>query len=138
LVQLRGGDTSGAAQTLHAGLSRIPDSGRIAWGQGVLAVMENQCPAAEQHFVRALDMLPDWPSAYSTLAVLYLNTGQVAKARAVFWRYQEVFPQGPLDTQTITRQLAAARENPQPARTLTPQMQAQFLQLAFALTDRNP
>jgi len=138
LSQLSGGDTIGAGKTLEVGLSRIPDSGPIAWGMGVLSVMEGQGKQAEEHFVRALELLPDWPSAYSALAVLYLNTGQVAKARGVFQKYQETFPHGPLDTNVIEKQLAAAEEKPQAAQTITPQMRSQFLLLAFALADRTP
>jgi tetratricopeptide (TPR) repeat protein len=135
LSQLSGGDTIGAGETLHTGLSRVPDSGRIAWGLGVLSVMEAQCQQAEKHFDRALDLLPDWPSAYSALAVLYLNTGQAAKARAVFQRYQEIFPRGPFHTEVIEKELAAAEERPQGLRTITPQMQSQFLLLAFAFAN---
>ena len=85
-----------------------------------------------------LELLPDWPGAYSTLAVLYLDTGQVAKARRVFERYQEVFPQGPLDTKEIDRQLAAAEEKPPAQQTITPQMQSQFLQMALTLAGTVP
>lgn len=136
LSQLSGGDTIGAGKTLHDGLSQVPDSGRIAWGLGVLSVMERQCQQAEEYFDRALGLLPDWPSAYSALAVLYLDTGQVAKARAVFQKYQEIFPRGPFDTKVIEKELATAEESPQALRPITPQMQSQFLLLAFALADR--
>ena len=136
LSQLSGGDTVGAGKALHTGLSRVPDSGRIAWGLGVLSVMEGQRQQAEDYFDRTLDLLPDWPSAYSALAVLYLDTGQVAKARAVFQRYQEIFPRGPFDTKVIEKELAAAEETPQALRTITRQMQSQFLLLAFALANQ--
>ena len=138
LSQLGGGDTIAASKTLRAGLSRVPDSGRIAWGLGVLSVMEGQCQQAEEYLDRALDLLPDWPSAYSARAVLYLDTGQTAKARAVFQRYQEIFPKGPFNTEAIEKGLVAAEERPQALRTLTPPMQSQFLQLAFALANLDP
>jgi Tfp pilus assembly protein PilF len=98
--------------------------------------MERQGQQAQEYFERALELLPDWPSAYSALAVLYLDTGQVAKARAVFQRYQETFPRGPFDTKAIEKELATAEEQPQGLRTLTTQMQSQFLQLAFALAEQ--
>jgi len=98
--------------------------------------MERQCQQAEEYFDRAIDLLPDWPSAYSALAVLYINTGQAAKARAVFQRYQEIFPRGPFDTKVIEKELAVAEERPQALRAITPQMQSQFLLLALALADR--
>jgi tetratricopeptide (TPR) repeat protein len=138
LSQLSGGDTIGAGKTLHAGLSRVPDSGRIAWGLGVLSVMERQRQQAEEYFDRALDLLPDWPSAYSALAVFYLSTGQATKARAVFQRYQEIFPRGPFDTKVIEKELAVAEERPQALQAITPQMQSQFLLLALALADQGP
>jgi len=138
LSQLGVGDLSGAGETLRAGLSRVPDSGRIEWGLGVLCVMDRQCQNAEQHFERALDLLPDWPSAYSALAVFYLSTGRVAKAREVFKRYQESFPRGPFDTKLIEQELAAADRQPQGLRAMTPQMQVQFLRLALILANQGP
>jgi len=137
MLQLSLANTTGAAKTLRAGLSRIPDSGRIMWGLGVLSVMEQKCQQAEEYFERALDLLPGWPSAYSALAVLYLDTGQVAKAHAVFDKYQAIFPRGPFDAKVIERELAAAEQQPQGLRAMTPLMQSQFLQLAFALADQN-
>jgi Tfp pilus assembly protein PilF len=44
--------------------------------------MEGECQQAKEHFDRALYLPPDWPSAYSALAVLYLDTGQVAPTGA--------------------------------------------------------
>lgn len=137
MLQLSVADTTGAGKTLRAGLSRVPDSGRIMWGLGVLSVMERKCQPAEEYFERALDLLPGWPSPYSALAVLYLDTGQVSKARAVFERYQAIFPRGPFDTKVIEKELAVAEQQPQGLRAMTPQMQSQFLQLAFALTDQD-
>jgi len=138
LSQLGVGDLTGAGEILRAGLSRVPDSGRIEWGLGVLCVMAPQCQKADEHFERALDLLPDWPSAYSALAVFYLSTGQVAKAREVFKRYQASFPRGPFDTKVIEQELAVAEQQPQGLRTMTPQMQIQFLRLAFILANQGP
>jgi len=136
LSQLRGGDTRGAEQTLALGRSRIPDSGRIVWGMGVLAVMKGNSKEAEGYFVHALELLPEWPSAYSALAVLYFDTGQLAKTREIFERYQTIFPRGPFDTSRIETEMAEAGRGPQSVRDLSPQMQSQFLALAFALSDQ--
>ena len=138
LSQLGVGDMIGAGKTLHGGLSRVPDSGRVTWGLGVLFVMGGQCHQAEEYFERALDLLPNWPSAYSALAVLYLDTGQVAKARTVFQKYQDIFPQGPFNTRAIEKELAEAEDRPQPLATITPRMQSQFLQMALAVADLGP
>jgi len=100
--------------------------------------MAPQCQKADEHFERALDLLPDWPSAYSALAVFYLGTGQVAKAREVFKRYQASFPRGPFDTKVIEQELAVAEQQPQGVRTMTPQMQIQFLRLALILANQGP
>lgn len=136
LSQLRGGDTQGAEQTLGLGRTRIPDSGRIVWGMGVLAVMRGNSKEAEEYLVHALELLPEWPGAYSALAVLCLDTGQFTKAREVFERYQAVFPRGPFDTRRIEAEMAEAGGNSQSPRDLSPEMQSQFLTLAFALSDQ--
>ena len=135
LSELKGGDTQGAEQTLGLGRSRIPDSGRIVWGMGVLAVMRGSSKEAEAYFVHALELLPEWPGAYSALAVLYFDTRQVAKAREIFERYQAIFPRGPFDTSRIETEMAEAGRSPQSVRDLSPEMQSQFLALAFALND---
>ena len=136
LSQLRGGDTRGAEQTLGLGRSRIPDSGKVVWGMGVLAVMRGNSKEAEEYLVHALELLPEWPGAYSALAVFYFDTGQLTKAREVFQRYQAVFPQGPFDSRRIEAEMAEAGSNPQSPRDLSPEMQSQFLTLAFALNDQ--
>ena len=42
LLQLRLNDLSDAAKTLREGLARIPGSGKLLWGQGLLSVLEGQ------------------------------------------------------------------------------------------------
>src|SRR2546422_4939777 len=50
LGQLRGGDLQGASQTLKKGLDRIPASGKIQWGLGLISALQgNTAQRSEEH-----------------------------------------------------------------------------------------
>ena len=76
LVELRSKDVDGAAATLRQGLARIPGSGKILWGLGIVSVLEGKTPQAEQHLERAVDLLPEWPGSYSDARHLLLPNGR--------------------------------------------------------------
>lgn len=137
LVQLRGKDVDGAAATLRQGLARIPGSGKILWGLGVVSVLEGKTPQAAERLERAVNLLPEWPGSYSTLGIFYYQTGEIAKAREVLNRFKGSNANGTLDVSRIEEALSKA---PERASTLNEPMpmgaRQQFLQMALSVADR--
>src|SRR5439155_1087983 len=88
LVELRENNVSGAEKTLRKGLARIPSSGKILWGLGIVSALEGKTPQAAENLERAVDLLPEWPGSYSTLGVFYYQTGEITKAREVLNRFK--------------------------------------------------
>ena len=101
LVQLRKNNAGGAGETLRKGLARIPGSGKIFWGLGLVSVLEGQTPEAEADLEHAVDLLPEWPGSYSTLGVFYYQTGEIAKARQVLNRFKGSSAAGGFDLDRI-------------------------------------
>src|SRR5882724_873208 len=136
LVQLRSRDVSGAEQTLQKGLARIPSSGKILWGLGIVSALQGETGQAAERLERAVDLLPEWPGSYSTLGVFYYQTGQIEKAREVLNRFKGRNTGG-LDVNRIEEVLARAPATP-PSREAPMSMAArqQLLQLALSLADR--
>jgi tetratricopeptide (TPR) repeat protein len=137
LVQLRENNAGGAGETLRKGLARIPGSGKIFWGLGLVSVLEGKTPEAEAHLEHAVDLLPEWPGSYSTLGVFYYQTGEIAKAREVLNRFKGSTAAGGFDLARIEEALSRAPEAPSTIREPMP-MAARFelLQLALSLADR--
>ena len=137
LVQLRKNELSAAQETLQQGLSRIPGSGKILWGLGIVAVLQGKNQEAVARFERAVDLLPEWPGSYSALGIFYFQTGEIAKAREVLNRFKGSGAAGGLDVNRIEQTLAnaaattAASNEPMPMAA-----RYQFFQLALALADR--
>jgi tetratricopeptide (TPR) repeat protein len=137
LAQLRGNDIPGAEQTLQQGLARIPSSGKILWGLGVVSVLQGKNEEAAARFERAVDLLPEWPGSYSTLGVFYFQTGEIAKAREVLDRFKGSGMTGGLDVNRIEQTLANAPANAAPNNQPMPMAaRYQFFQLALSLADR--
>jgi tetratricopeptide (TPR) repeat protein len=138
LAYLRSGNTDGAGQTLQQGLSRIPDSGELFWGMGVLKAVEGQIGQAETYLKKSVDLRPEWPAGYSTLGVLYFETGQFDKVRQTLKEFMENGPPGALNVSRIKEALAAAPSGnaPDGPPVLPPQARQQFLQIALAYADR--
>jgi tetratricopeptide (TPR) repeat protein len=136
LVQLRSKDVSGAEQTLQKGLTRIPSSGKILWGLGIVSALEGKTGQAGERLERAVDLLPEWPGSYSTLGVFYYQTGQIEKAREVLNRFKGS-KTGGLDVNRIEEALSRAPATP-PSTEAPMSMAArqQLLQLALSLADR--
>jgi tetratricopeptide (TPR) repeat protein len=137
LVQLRENNAGGAEETLRKGLARIPGSGKIFWGLGLVSVLEGKTPEAEADLEHAVDLLPEWPGSYSTLGVFYYQTGEIAKAREVLNRFKGSTAAGGFDLDRIEEALSRAPEVPSTIREPMP-MAARFelLQLALSLADR--
>jgi tetratricopeptide (TPR) repeat protein len=141
LVYLRSRDTSGASEALQRGLKRIPDSGELLWGVGILSAVEGNSEKAEQHLKESVDLLAGWPGSYSALGMFYYQTGQIDKARETLERFKQSGPRGALDVQRIEQALSAAGpENASggKAHDMTPQARQQFLEIALALADQSP
>ena len=137
LALLRRADVTEAKLTLSQGLARIPNSGKLLWGMGLVAVLEGRQAEAANRFERSVDLLPEWPGSFATLGVFYYQTGQIAKAREVFERFKSSDTNTGLDIGRIEQVLArapAADEHPQ--STITPESRQQLLQFALSIADR--
>lgn len=136
LTQLRDARLNEAEATLKKGNERIPASGKLLWGLGVLSALDGDSAKAAEQLGRAVDLLPEWPGSYSTLGVFYYQTGQYDKAREVLSRFKGS-RSGGLDVNRIEQALANAPQgsapNPQP---LSSSAREQFLQIALSLADR--
>jgi tetratricopeptide (TPR) repeat protein len=136
LLQLRQGDDAGAEATLQKGSARVPGSGKILWGLGIVSVMKGQTGQAAQRLERAVELLPEWAGSYSTLGVFYYETGQIDKAREVLNRFKGSSAGG-LDVNRIEQVLdnspakSSSTEEPMPVAA-----RQQLLQLALSLADR--
>jgi len=136
LAQLRAGSLSDAEATLKAGVTRIPSSGKIQWGLGVLSALHGDSAGAAEQLGRAVDLLPEWAGGYSTLGVFYYQTGQYDKAREVLSRFKGS-RSGGLDVNRIEQALAnAPQTSAVVAQPLPPAARQQFLQIALSLADR--
>jgi tetratricopeptide (TPR) repeat protein len=136
LLQFRAGNIADAKQTLLKGQARIPGSGKIIWGLGLASALEGNTAKAAEQFERAVDLLPEWPGAYSTLGVFYFQTGQIAKAKEVLDRFKNSNAGG-LDINRIEQVLAQAPETAPAGNEPMPMAsRKQLLQLAMTLADR--
>jgi tetratricopeptide (TPR) repeat protein len=136
LVQLRSKDIGGAEQTLQKGLARIPSSGKIQWGLGIVSALEGNTAQAAECLERAVELLPEWPGSYSTLGVFYFQTGQIAKAREVLDRFKGSNAGG-LDVNRIEEALSRAPAKPSSAQEpMSMAARQQLLQLALSLAAR--
>lgn len=136
LLDLRGNNIVAARKILLDGQARIPASGKLSWGLGLTAALQGKSAEAAQQLERAVDLLPEWPGAYSTLGVFYFETGQIAKAREVLDRFKNGSANGALDIDRIEQILDRAATNPSAGKPTELADKAQFLQLALSLADR--
>jgi Tfp pilus assembly protein PilF len=137
MVQLRKNDVNGAKETLQQGLARIPSSGKILWGLGIVSVLQGKNDEAAGRFERAVDLLPEWPGSYSTLGIFYYQTGEIAKAREVLNRFKGSGAAGGLDIDRIEQTLANAPASTVASKAPMPMAaRYEFFQLALSLADR--
>jgi tetratricopeptide (TPR) repeat protein len=137
LLQLRDNDLIGAEQTLQRGLARIPGSGKIVWGLGLVSVLRGNAKQAAAHLEQAVDLLPEWVGSYSTLGIFYYQTGQIEKAREVLNRFKGSNTGG-LDVGRIEETLSKAPANTLAAGQPIPEVaRQQLLQLALLIADRS-
>jgi tetratricopeptide (TPR) repeat protein len=118
-------------------LARIPSSGKILWGLGLISVLEGNTAQAAERLERAVELLPEWAGSYSTLGVFYYETGQIEKAREVLNRFKGSNAAGGLDVNRIEQALSQAPAQPAAAREPLPMVaRQQLLQLALSLAER--
>ena len=135
-MQLRDNDVPGATE-MQQGLARIPSSGKILWGLGLISVVEGNTVQAAERLERAVELLPEWAGSYSTLGVFYYQTGQIEKAREVLNRFKGSNAAGGLDVKRIEEALARAPAQPPTTREpMSVQARQQVLQLALSLAER--
>jgi Tfp pilus assembly protein PilF len=121
---------------LQKGLARIPSSGKILWGLGIVSALEGKTGQAAERLERAVELLPEWPGSYSTLGVFYYQTGQIAKAREVLNRFKGSNAGG-LDVTRIEEVLSKAPATSSSAsEPMSMVARQQLLQLALSLADR--
>jgi hypothetical protein len=119
------------------GKARIPDSGKLFWGLGIVSALDGNIAAAAQQLEHSVDLLPEWTGSYSLLGVFYFQTGQVDKAKEVFDRFKRGGTKGGLDLNRIEQALAQAQTNSPPTpQPMTSAASKQLLQFAFSLADR--
>ncbi len=137
LLQLRANDLSGAEQTLQKGLGRIPGSGKLVWGQGLIFVERGNAVQAAERLERAVELLPEWVGSYSTLGVFYYQTGQIEKAREVLNRFKGSNAGG-LNVDRIEETLSNSPANTAlPGQPIPMVARQQLLQLALLIADRS-
>jgi tetratricopeptide (TPR) repeat protein len=122
---------------LQTGLTRIPGSGKILWGLGIVSALEGNTAKAGDELERAVDLLPEWPGSYSTLGVFYYQTGQIDKAREVLNRFKGSNVAGGFDLdrieETLSKAPAVASSGNEPMPMAARQ---QLLQVALSIADR--
>jgi tetratricopeptide (TPR) repeat protein len=117
-------------------LARMPGSGKLLWGMGIVAVLEGKSEEAAKYLERTVELLPEWVGSYSTLGVFYYQTGQIEKAREVLSRFKGS-SSGGLDVNRIEEALARAPVASSSAgASLSMQARQQLLQFALSLADR--
>jgi tetratricopeptide (TPR) repeat protein len=137
LLQLRQNDVTGAEKTLQEGLARMPSSGKLLWGQGLVAVMQGKTAQAAERLEQAVDLLPEWVGSYSTLGVFYYQTGQLDKAKEVLDRFKGNNTGGVLDVDKIQEALEKAPPMPRVVNEPMPTAsRQQLLQFALSMADR--
>jgi tetratricopeptide (TPR) repeat protein len=136
LLDLRENNLAEAKQVLSKGQARIPASGKILWGLGLVSALEGNTQEASVQFERAVDLLPEWPGSYSTLGVFYFETGQIAKAKEVLERFKNSSAGG-LDVNRIEQVLSQAPQtSPSANEPLAMADRMRLLQFALTLADR--
>ena len=136
MVQMRANNISGAEETLTKGLARMPGSGKMQWGLGLVSALQGKTAQAAERLERAVNLLPEWPGSYSTLGVFYYQTGQIEKAREVLGRFKNSHAGG-LDVgrieQALSKAPATASSSSEP---MSNDARQQLLQMALTLADR--
>jgi tetratricopeptide (TPR) repeat protein len=137
LVQLRQNDLRAAEKTLQDGRARIPGSGKLLWGRGLVSVLEGKTAQAGEQLEQAVDLLPEWLGSYSTLGVFYYQTGQLDKAKEVLNRFKGSSAGGGLDVNRIAETLEKAPSMPLVTNEPMPMAaRQQLLQFAISIADR--
>lgn len=137
LLLLRDGDVAAAKRILLQGQVRVPASGKILWGLGIVAIMDGNTALAAKDLNGAVDLLPEWVGSYSMLGIFYYQTGKIAEAREVLARFRNSSAAGGLDVSRIEQTLDAPQQTVAAVNAPLPMAKRrQLLQMALVLVDR--
>jgi tetratricopeptide (TPR) repeat protein len=137
LLELRQNRPDSARETLLKARARIPESGKLSWGLGLTLALEGKTAQAAAQLERAVDLLPEWPGAYSTLGVFYFEAGQIDKAREVLERFKNSSANTTLDVGRIEQVLDQAQQSPaSPDAPMEREKRAQLFQFALSVADK--
>ena len=137
LVDLRTDNVKAAQEALAKGQLRIPASGKISWGLGLVAAMAGNTNEAASRFEHAIELLPEWAGGYSTLGVFYFQIGKIEEAKEVLNRFKQSSVGPSLDISRIEQVLnRATPPATETAGSLSAENKQQLLQFALSLADR--
>src|SRR5262249_56818934 len=74
LTELRAGSAADAEVTLRKGRERVPASGKILWGLGVLSALNGDSTRAAEQLGGAGDLLPGWAGSSPTARAFHYQT----------------------------------------------------------------
>lgn len=90
VVMKRVGDNEGSVVSVTA--LKAPEQAQKAYGKGVAAMTDQKWAAAQKNFEKAVEIYPDYASAWSDLGAVMLQQSDAAKARADWERAIQADP----------------------------------------------
>ena len=91
LAELRADNPARAYTTLEQGLTRVPDSGMLYWGLGVVSILKGDASRGESYLKKAIELAPSRESTFTALGIFYYEAGRISEAREVLERYSQIF-----------------------------------------------
>ena len=139
LAELRADNPARAQTTCEQGLARVPDSGMLYWGLGVVSIIKGDASLGESYLKKAIDLAPSRESTFTALGIFYYEAGRISEAREVLERYSQIFPHGSIDVDRIRKTLDAAPVSGNSGKTvgLSPDARREFFQLALTLAEQD-
>jgi tetratricopeptide (TPR) repeat protein len=139
LAELRADNPARAFTTFEQGLARVPDSGMLYWGLGVVSILKGDASRGESYLKKAIDLAPSRESTFMALGIFYYEAGRISEAREVLERYSQIFPHGSIDVDRIRQTLDAAPVSGNSGKTvgLSPNARQEFYQLALTLAEQD-
>jgi tetratricopeptide (TPR) repeat protein len=139
LTELRADNPARAYTTLEQGLTRVPDSGMLYWGLGVVSILKGDASRGESYLKKAIELAPSRESIFTALGIFYYEAGRIGEAREVLERYSQIFPHGSIDVERIRQTLDAAPVSGNSGKTVgfSPDARREFYQLALTLAEQD-
>lgn len=91
---LQAGDTAGPVPggTVSAAEMNVPGKAKKEFRKGNEAFAAGKVEDARQHYTKAIEIYPRYPSAYNNMGVTWMKSGDVAQARTAFSKALEIDP----------------------------------------------